>query len=110
MWVFEDEEVGLNREPFVCGVPEIFDKLLFGKGISDDRFNLIFSDQAFPNSEHASWSKGEDGGNWYSMDIEGNPFTGWLCPALFRYYEQAPSDLYFTVQKAGFVADAEITT
>jgi hypothetical protein len=100
MWVFDDEEVGLSREPFVCGVPEIFDELLRSKGISDDRFNLIFSDQSFPNCEHASWSKGEDGGNWYSIDIEGTPFTGWLCPALSRYYEQAPSDLYFSVQKA----------
>jgi len=100
MWVFDDEEVGLSREPFVCGVPEIFDKLLLGKRISAHSFNLIFSGQPFPNSEHASWSKGEDGGNWYSMDIEGTQFTGWLCPALFRYYEQAPSDLYFSVQKA----------
>jgi hypothetical protein len=92
--------VELNREPFVCGVPEIFDKLLLRKGISDDSFNLIFSDQAFPNCEHASWSKGEDWGNWYSMEIDSAPFTGWLCPALFRYYEHAPADLYFSVQKA----------
>jgi hypothetical protein len=24
MWVFDDEEVGLSREPFVSGVPENF--------------------------------------------------------------------------------------
>jgi hypothetical protein len=101
MWVFDDEDVGLSREPFVSGVPEIFDKLLLSKGISGYSFNLVFSDQKFPNCDaHAVWTKAEDGGNWYTTEIRCASFTGWLCPALFRYYEQAPADLYFSVQKA----------
>jgi hypothetical protein len=28
MWVFDDPDVGLSREPFVCGVPESFDLIL----------------------------------------------------------------------------------
>ena len=26
-WVFDDEAVGLNKEPFVCGVPKMIDFL-----------------------------------------------------------------------------------
>ena len=27
-WVFDDEAVGLNKEPFVAGVPEMIDNLV----------------------------------------------------------------------------------
>jgi hypothetical protein len=32
------------------------------------------------------------GGNWYTSDDP--PMEGWLCPALFRYFDRAPSELY----------------
>ena len=38
------------------------------------------------------WRREESGGNWYycpQFDIE-----GWLCPALFKYFEKAPAALY----------------
>jgi hypothetical protein len=31
-------------------------------------------------------------GNWYRSDEP--PTEGWLCPALFHYFEQAPPELY----------------
>jgi len=35
---------------------------------------------------------GDMGGNWYGS--EDSPMEGWLCPALFRYFEKAPAELY----------------
>jgi len=31
-------------------------------------------------------------GNWYRADEP--PMEGWLCPALFRYFDEAPPELY----------------
>jgi hypothetical protein len=32
------------------------------------------------------------GGNYYRMD---DPMMeGWICPAMFRYYQTAPKELY----------------
>jgi hypothetical protein len=32
------------------------------------------------------------GGNWYFCEQLG--FEGWLCPALFKYFDKAPPELY----------------
>jgi hypothetical protein len=41
----------------------------------------------------------EDGGNWYrSADLD---MEGWLCPALFRYFDQAPKRIYARVKSLG---------
>ena len=34
----------------------------------------------------------EMGGNVYATDNP--PMEGWLCPALFRYFDKAPPELY----------------
>lgn len=86
-WVFDDQSVGLCREPFVCGIPEIIDILV--KGIPDARsgFRLLFSDQKFPGTRlHLDWVRAENGGNWYTSDFG----DGWLCPALLKYFDRAP--------------------
>ena len=36
------------------------------------------------------WVREEDGGNWYSLKGQ----EGWLCPAMFRYFDNAPEKLY----------------
>ncbi|MCL4855278.1 MAG: hypothetical protein KJZ78_28280, partial [Bryobacteraceae bacterium] len=38
------------------------------------------------------WVREEMEGNWYKADQP--PMEGWLCPALFRYFEEAPPELY----------------
>jgi len=38
------------------------------------------------------WVKEEMGGNWY-RDTE-NKKEGWLCPALFEYFVEAPQKIY----------------
>lgn len=34
----------------------------------------------------------EDGGHWYRT--EDPPMEGWLCPALFTYFDEAPEKLF----------------
>ena len=42
-WVFDDKAKGLEKEPFVAGIPDMIDDLV--KDIPDARrgFNLLFS-------------------------------------------------------------------
>ena len=92
-WVFDDAAVGLTREPFVLGVPEMIDHLV--KGIPNARagFRLLFSKAPFPGYQlELVWVREETGGNWYrTMDP---PQEGWLCPALLRYFTCAPGTIY----------------
>jgi hypothetical protein len=37
----------------------------------------------------------EYGGNWYRWPDKG--MEGWLCPALFKYFDQAPTELFVSV-------------
>jgi hypothetical protein len=38
------------------------------------------------------WVREADGGNWYySEDFQ---MEGWLCPALFKYFDNAPEEIY----------------
>ena len=93
MWVFDDPAVGLSREPFVAGIDAMIDKLVASIPGADKGFRLIFSATPFPShTVKLEWRRQESGGNWYycpQFAIE-----GWLCPALFNYFEKAPSQLY----------------
>lgn len=42
------------------------------------------------------WRRGEFGGNWY-FSPEFN-LEGWLCPALFKYFDQAPKEIFVKVE------------
>lgn len=102
MWVFDDPNTGLVREPFVAGVPEILEVLLQQQGILEQAkergFTLVFSASPFPQYQlHARWSREEYGGNWYEVDTPIGKAEGWLCPALFKYFERAPENLYVRV-------------
>ena len=98
MWVFDDERVGLTREPFVAGIPEMIDALTAGFD-TDDGFRLIFSAEPWAGSEWSlSRAEPEYDGYWYVLD--GTEFKGWLCPAMFRYFETAPAKIYFTAVPA----------
>src|SRR5262249_8597587 len=97
-WVFDDPAVDLVREPFVAGVPEILDLLRSQHGITGERFNIIFSPIPFPGYHaRARWEREEEGGNWYSPEADGQTLTGWLCPALLKYFPKAPKEIYVKV-------------
>ncbi len=97
-WVFDDESVGLNKEPFVAGVPEIIDNLV--NDIPDARsgFRLIFSSAPFPGYQRELvWVKEEYGGHWYRVKDQST--EGWLCPALLKYFESAPEKIYVKAEQ-----------
>jgi hypothetical protein len=97
MWVFDDASVGLCREPFVAGVPEVIDALVKDIPNAARGFRLLFSTEAFPGYQaHAEWLREEFGGNWYRWPKLG--MEGWLCPALFKYFDKAPPKLFARVE------------
>ena len=92
-WVFDDSAHGLQAEPFVSGVPEMIDPLVANIPDARKGFRLIFSAGPFPGfQKQFSLSREEFGGNWYRCDDP--PMEGWLCPALFKYFERAPQTIY----------------
>ncbi len=93
MWVFDDAAAGLVKEPFVAGADEIIEKMVENIPNAERGFNLIFSAQPFPGHQlELQWRREESGGNWYYSEMLS--MEGWLCPALFRYFEVAPRELY----------------
>ena len=89
LWIFDDLRVGLRQEPFVAGADTIIEKLV-------KRF--LTPRRALPYCSPAKRFLGikllreELGGNWYyccALAME-----GWLCPALFKYFDSAPKKIY----------------
>jgi len=96
MWVFDDPRVDLYQEPFVSGADDIIDVLTAGIPSAASGFKLIFSPQPFPDYvARFVWDREEHGGNWYAWQERG--MEGWLCPALFKYFETAPKELFVKV-------------
>ena len=94
IWAFDDEAAGLIQEPFIDQVNRFIDKLTEHIPGAENGFRLIFSAKPFPGfSMSFRWVKEEFEGNWYSCN-ELNSEPGWLCPALFKYFESAPAELY----------------
>jgi hypothetical protein len=100
LWVFDDPAVGLVREPFVAGADTMIDVATRHIPNAERGFVAIFSAGPFPGAQIVlDWSREEAGGNvyrWPEKDLE-----GWLCPALFKYFDQAPKKLYVQVKPTG---------
>ena len=81
------------QEPFVSGVPDMIDDLVADIPDARSGFGLLFSSAPFPGFQRKlTWLREEMGGNWYKADEP--PMEGWLCPALFRYFDLAPAELF----------------
>jgi hypothetical protein len=91
--VFDEPSVGLLQEPFISGADRAIDILTEGIPDADKGFMLVFSSQPFPGYT-ARFMRGrpEFGGYWYSWPERS--LEGWLCPALFKYFEAAPEEIY----------------
>ncbi|MFH1732263.1 MAG: DUF6717 family protein [Planctomycetota bacterium] len=98
-WVFDDARAGLRREPFVSGIPKMIDKLVEDIPNAKNGFRLYFSAAPFEGYTHKLvWRRsGKSGGNWYYS--EAFEAEGWLCPALFKYFEDPPKEIYFKAEK-----------
>lgn len=93
LWVFDDESVGLTREPFISGADTVIERMVAKIPDAERGFTLIFSATPFPGHQVEFERRREEmGGTWYyskSLDME-----GWLCPALFKYFDKAPATIY----------------
>lgn len=92
-WVFDDARAGLVKEPFVAGIPEMIDVLVEDVPNADKGFRMLFSARPFPGyQKKLTWLREASGGNYYAL--EEPPMEGWICPAMFKYYAEAPKELY----------------
>jgi hypothetical protein len=92
-WVFDDEQAGLRKEPFVEGVPEMIDHMVRDIPNARQGCRVTFSGAEFPGWQYKlTWVKQEAGGNIYRLDRP--RMQGWMCPALFKYFEHAPKRIY----------------
>ena len=93
MWVFDDLSAGLDKEPFVSGADTMIDQLVTNVPNAEAGFRLLFSSTPFPGyAMKIEWRREEYRGNWYySPDFA---IEGWLCPALFEYFDRAPKEIY----------------
>ena len=88
MWVFDDKEVGLKREPFVFGADDLCEAMSQGA----QQFTLLFSEIDFPGHQlHLKLKRIEKVGQTYDTD-DGR--EAWLCPALLLYFEKPPEHIY----------------
>jgi hypothetical protein len=96
-WVFDDASRGLDKEPFVQGIPEMIDVLVTDIPNPRAGFVLLFSAQPFVGYQiELSLVREEYGGHWYKVkDLEAE---GWLCPALLQYFDAAPGSLYIKAE------------
>ena len=93
-WVFDDERVGLVKEPFVAGADIMMEALVANIPDAAKGFILLFSSTPFPgHTDKLDWKRTDpDGGNWYRW--EAYKLEGWLCPALLKYFEKPPKQIY----------------
>lgn len=97
-WSFDDEEVGLEGEPFIAGIPEIIDSIVGEK----DSFTVQISHSPIPfptgilSKVPTPHKDGSLPDGWYKFD--GTDMVGWLCPALLKYFKDYPDKIYFKIE------------
>ena len=98
IWMFSDETTHLVNEPFVGHVNNLMDWLTRNIPNAENGFRLIFGAKPFPEyGMMLRHVREEHEGNWYVCDALGEE-PGWLCPALYRYFQVAPPTLYMKAE------------
>ena len=99
LWVFDDPNVGLVKEPFVAGADTMIDVATAHLADAHQGFLAIFSASYFPTAQIAlDWVRQDGGGNVYRWNEKN--MEGWLCPALLRYFAEPPRKLFIEVKPA----------
>ena len=91
--MFDDDNTNLVREPFVEGADDIIDVMASQIEGAEEGFALTFSAQQFPGMMLELLRTREEFGGWWYRS-EALDMDGWLCPALFLYFEEAPEKLF----------------
>jgi hypothetical protein len=109
-WVFDDQRTGLKEEAFILGMTEMISKVVEAKAIPNAAkgFALTFGVEPFDHdvelallspAEAVKARGGQEAGppgvgNWYRGVVCGEEMVGWLCPALFLYFPEAPAKIF----------------
>lgn len=97
-WVFDDEDKGLQKEPFIAGIDAMISRIVESQNLEVQGFSVCFSAGFMPGATFTlDWLREEGGGNWYACPELG--MEGWLCPALYKYFAVAPQKIYTLFQK-----------
>jgi hypothetical protein len=76
----------------VGGADKIIDRLTEKIKDAEGGFVLVFSEKKFPRSIKLDWVANDGSGNIYHCKKFN--LRGWLCPALFEYFSEAPETIY----------------
>jgi hypothetical protein len=81
----------------VSGADVLIDRAVANIPDAHGGFLLLFSAAPFPGHQlRLERRRADSDGNWYHSS-EFN-LEGWLCPALLRYFERAPREIYVQVK------------
>ena len=96
-WIFDDEKMGIEAEPFVVGSSELIDFVKDLNGLNGRKeLTLIASDTKFDNCEATEIVCHDPHTNWTQYHFDG--FGGHLlCPVLLQYFSSPPPKIYFNV-------------
>jgi hypothetical protein len=98
-WVFDDPSTGLVHEALVMGTDKIIDVAVANIENADKGFICIFSGTPLPEYDIklVLHKRGNNiDGNWYrSEELD---MDGWLCPALYKYFEVEPDAIYLKIE------------
>jgi len=93
VWVFDDAAAGLIREPFISGADKILDALTECIPDAANGVKIFFSARPFQGyTTRFVWTRTEYEGNWYRWPER--QMEGWLCPALLKYFETPPKEIF----------------
>lgn len=109
LWVFDDDRVGLNAEPFVGGADDFIDYVLRMTGKYEEArrngFSAVFSNREFMGAmARLDFNRFDYTGSIYRphgfADFENQFGTSdvWLCPALNLYYQDSPERIYLSLK------------
>jgi hypothetical protein len=60
-------------------------------------FVMLFSATPFPGHQYQlEWAASEFGGDIYHLPELG--LEGWLCPALLKYFDKAPTQIFVQIR------------
>jgi hypothetical protein len=95
-WVFDDKERGLHKEALVLGADILCEALYEKYG----DFSASFSANYIPDSDivlHRITEPSKERGTWYQEETTHQ--EAWLCPALFKFFDEAPDSIYLRVNR-----------
>ena len=101
LWAFDDKKHNLKKELFLQDMTNIIsDAIMTYLGKDVDKFRIMFSANKFPGSHsELIFNREENDGAWYEYQKDdGEIMIGWLCPALYHYFDKTPEKIYFRVE------------